>query len=303
MSDPRLLRVAWATLVVNVGVILFGAVVRATGSGDGCGANWPTCGESLIPDGGSAATVIEFIHRTTSAVALVLVLTLAVMVWRRHAPGTSERRWALAASAFIVIEALIGAVLVLARWVAEDDSVGRAISVPLHLVNTFLLLAALAGLVWVGMGRRLPPARAITAQRGIIVAASGLLLVAATGALTALGDTLFPADDLLSGLAADFDREASAWVRWRWVHPVVAVITAVIVGSVASRATARPEGSRWAVPVIVLVAIQVALGFVNVILLAPLWMQIVHLFTADALWVAFVLFALEEATQAVEVAA
>ena len=137
----RIARYAWFTLVFNVGVILLGALVRATGSGAGCGRSWPACQGQVMPEL-SGATAVEFTHRAASGVALVLVAVLVVWVWRRVPSGEPARIGAGLALAAIVGEALIGAMIVLAEWVAEDASLARVVAVPLHLVNTLFLLAA-----------------------------------------------------------------------------------------------------------------------------------------------------------------
>ena len=138
----RLARLAWGVIGWNVLTILLGAVVRATHSGAGCGRTWPTCGGELVP-ALEGATAVEFTHRVASGLALVLVAALAVKVLRSRAPGHPARRSVLWAGAAIIGEALIGAVIVLYEWVGRDDSLARVISVPLHLVNTLVLLAAL----------------------------------------------------------------------------------------------------------------------------------------------------------------
>ena len=70
----RLARSAWAVLAYNVVVILWGAIVRATGSGAGCGSHWPLCNGVVLPNAEKASTLIEFAHRATSGIALLLVV-------------------------------------------------------------------------------------------------------------------------------------------------------------------------------------------------------------------------------------
>ena len=130
-------------LAWNVAVILWGAYVRATGSGAGCGAHWPLCNGEVVPRAPDTATLIEFSHRVTSGLALVLVFVLAVWIWRTMAAGHPARRAAIASLVFIVIEALLGAGLVLFRLVANDESLARAMVMPLHLANTMVLLLCL----------------------------------------------------------------------------------------------------------------------------------------------------------------
>ena len=285
MTDRRFTRFAVATLAFNVGVVLFGAVVRATGSGAGCGSHWPTCGGDVIPLSGAAERFIEFGHRASSGIGLVLVGILVVWAVRTRRSNDPVRVAAIAAGVLILNEALIGAALVLFDWVADDRSVARAVSITVHLVNTFLLLGALALTAWWASGRRVPtrPLHRVTLWR-VAIGAGALLLVGAAGAITALGDTLFPPDGIGGGF--DADPTGGFLVRLRWVHPILAVLTAGYL-LYSSRVLTVPEWMRATLAS--LVSIQVGAGLVNVALHAPIWMQVIHLLLADAVWIAFVI--------------
>jgi protoheme IX farnesyltransferase len=277
----NLVRYAWIVLVFNVGVILLGALVRATGSGAGCGSTWPTCDGRLIPQLGGD-TSIEFTHRTMSGIALILVFLLALMVWRQTSKGELARVGATLSVIAIVGEALIGAMIVLAEWVAEDTSVARVVSVPLHLVNTLFLLAALAlTIFWLSGGGRLDFKRNPAATRAVIAGGVALILLAATGAVTALADTLFP-----KASPTELIVEEHFLTRLRIVHPVLAVVAAVIGWVVASRSPNGRTGAAKALPV--LVGLMLLTGVANVALGVPVWMQLAHLGLADALWIAYV---------------
>lgn len=293
MSATRLRRYAWFVLGYTVLVILFGAVVRATGSGAGCGSDWPACRGSVVPLSGTAETVIEFTHRASSGIALILVLVLAAAVLRSRPRRDAVRIAAVAAVVLIVNEALIGAMLVLFGWVADDESMGRAVSISLHLVNTFLLLAALAVTAWwLGDGARIARPLPPRERRRLGWAAAGLLVAGAAGAITALGDTLFPAESVFAGIRDDFT--GAFLVRLRWVHPIVAVAAGVYLAWLVPRYWAHGgRVERLGILLVWLVGLQIGLGFVNVLLLAPIWMQLVHLLFADLLWVAFVFFSVE----------
>lgn len=277
----KLVRFAWVVLVFNIGVILVGAFVRATGSGAGCGPSWPVCRGEVIPplDG---ATAVEFTHRIVSGIALVLVFALAVATWRLTSKGHPARTGAVLAAVAIVGEALIGAMIVLAEWVADDASVARAISVPLHLVNTLFLLAALSlTIFWLSGGRRLRLRANPRVSGAVALGGLALVLIAATGAITALADTLFP-----KGAVGDVAAQEHFLTDLRVVHPVLAVLVAVIGWWVASRSERGRTGSaRW-LPI--LVGLMLLTGVVNVALGVPVWVQLVHLALADALWVAYV---------------
>lgn len=276
-------RYAWIVLVFNVGVILLGALVRATGSGAGCGPNWPSCQGELLPEL-EGATAIEFVHRATSAVALALVVVLFVWVLRRVERGGPARVGASLALASIVGEALIGALIVLAEWVADDTSVARAVAVPLHLVNTLFLLAALTlTAFWLSGGRRLSSSRDRALARWVIAGGVALVLIAATGAITALADTLFPSEPF----SPDFEAEAHFLTRLRIIHPILAVVAAMVGWWASARAgIPRPRAGR-ALPF--LVGAMLITGAINIALGVPLWMQLLHLLLADSLWIVYVL--------------
>jgi cytochrome c oxidase assembly protein subunit 15 len=303
----RLHRFAWVVLVFNVAVILWGAFVRATGSGAGCGAHWPLCNGEVVPRAPALATMIEFTHRATSGVALLLVALLALWVFRDRPKGHLARAAAAAAVFFILMEAAVGAGLVLFRLVAENESVARALFMAGHLANTFLLLASLA-LTAHWCGTDAPVRRDALARDGWLFGLGAVVLlgVGKSGAVAALGDTLYPAQSILGGLAQDLSSTAHFLVRLRIAHPVVAVAGALVAAFVAGRVLQSADDgptrrAAWLVPALALA--QIAAGVVNVALLAPVWMQVVHLLLADALWVAFVLLAARALALPVSVAA
>lgn len=280
-------------LVANVLVVLWGAYVRATGSGAGCGDHWPLCNGVVVPRAPEMATVIEFTHRATSGIALLLVVGLVVWAFRARPAGDRVRFWAVASGALIVSEALLGAGLVLFRLVAHDASTARAFAMMAHLLNTFALLAALALTArWARV-----PAVQQAHERGarpllIVLAIAGLLLVATTGAVAALGNTLFPVRSLAEGLQQDFSPASHFLLRLRVLHPVLGVSVGVLVAIAAAVTAFRRNAQQVLVTagvVISLVVLQVFCGFANLLLLAPVWLQLVHLLLADALWIAVVL--------------
>ena len=293
--NPKLARYAWSVLAWNVLVILWGAYVRATGSGAGCGAHWPLCNGEVVPRAPSAEMLIEFSHRLTSGLALVAVVVLAVRVWRTVAAGHPARRAAVASLVFIVVEALLGAGLVLFRLVAEDESLARAMVMPLHLANTLVLLLCLTLTAHFLSGGAPVAISGRTRTFGVLVALLVLMIgVGKTGAIAALGDTLYPSTSFLDGLKADFAPTSTLLLRLRILHPALGVAAGVMLvfGAAAVPLPAGDRRGRLARrSVVVLAAGQVVLGFVNVWLLAPVWMQLAHLLVADLLWIALVVLA------------
>lgn len=289
-SMRSLTRFAWLTLAYNIAVILWGAYVRATGSGAGCGNRWPLCNGTVLPRTPQAQTIIEFTHRLTSGLAILMVSSLLVWCWRKTSKGDWARYSSVLAVLLLFNEALLGALLVLFEHVAQDRSLGRAFFLCAHFGNTLLLLAALALTAhWLPEGRRF----SVVKNRAEIVAVvSGLLAtmcIGITGSLAALGDTLFPATSLRTSLIEDFS-SGNILLRLRFLHPVVAAIAAIYVVWLILRNLKRP-GRLWNQEVMlagVLIG-QIGLGILNVLLLAPVWLQLVHLLVAELFWVLVVL--------------
>ncbi len=293
-KTANLVKFSWGVLVYNIFVILFGAFVRATGSGAGCGAHWPLCNGVVIPRPQQIETVIEFTHRITSGLCLVLVAVLVVWVWRTYPKGSLVRTAAALAVFFTITEALVGASLVLFGWVADDDSYARAISMMVHLVNTFLLLGALTATAWwatVGEPRKL----SLHGLPGalLLVGAAGMLLLGASGAITALGDTLFPSTStMMESLQKNFSPESHYLIRLRVYHPGIAIGVGVYLYLVTGFIRRAFTGGRLEAitnGLFGLYALQIILGAVNVILRAPVWMQIVHLLVSNLIWIVYIL--------------
>ncbi|MGC8881273.1 MAG: COX15/CtaA family protein [Bryobacteraceae bacterium] len=275
----RFVRFAWAVLGWNFLVVLWGAFVRATGSGAGCGSHWPLCNGEVIPPSPTVQTIIEFTHRLTSGLALIGVAALVWLARRLFPRGHAVRAWAWTSVAFILIEALLGAGLVLLEYVERNASAGRALYLCAHLTNTFLLLAALLGVAWQareGAGRW----RWRTVRAWHRAALAAVLLASLTGAIAALGDTVYPAVSMLEGIRQELAPDSPALLRLRLLHPVVSVAAAVVVLTAAFQAM-RGRVQRL---VVLWVAVQLAAGAVNVLLLAPVWMQILHLALGASLW-------------------
>lgn len=284
-------RFAWATLLCNVAVVLWGAYVRATGSGAGCGNKWPICGGEVLGASAKVQTIIEFTHRATSGIALLMVGGLLIWCWRVTTKHEWARYSAILAALFLANEALLGAALVLLGHVAQDRSSSRILFLCLHFGNTLLLLAMLALTAW--WLRIESSLKLIRRFREVIVVGTGVfatMLIGITGAVAALGDTLFPAVTLRSALAQDFGSSGPVLLRLRLVHPVVAVIAAgytVWVIFAAVRRHGRRSGA--AVALLLFFLVQIGIGITNVLLLAPIWLQILHLCVADLLWITLVI--------------
>jgi heme A synthase len=286
-------RFAWGVLAYNLAVILWGAYVRASGSGAGCGSHWPLCNGTIVQPSPTTATLIEYSHRLSSGLALVAVVALAVWTWRATPAGHAARLAAAASVVLMLTEAALGAGLVLFRLVADNATMARALFVAAHLLNTFLLLKALTLTAWWLSGG--PPA-ALRARPAVAVILIGLglgvLLTGASGAVSALGDTLYPSGSLSEGFRADLSSTSHFLIRLRLWHPAIAVTTGVLLLLITPRLVADDDAVaarvlRW---LLALVGTQLIAGLANVLLLAPIWMQMVHLLVADLVWITFVVF-------------
>ena len=283
-----------------VAVILWGAYVRASGAGAGCGSHWPTCNGEILPRAKSIETIIEWTHRASTAV--VSVLSVAQLIWAFVAfpRGHLVRRTTVLSMVFLLAEALIGAKLVRSELVTTNASPERALWVSIHLINTFLLLGSLTlTTFWAdapSSSFKLRWSRGVTSA--VVAGIVGIMLVGATGAVTALGDTLFPARSVADGLTSDL-ASTHLLVRLRVLHPMAAAavaaylfVTTALVGSrevdADVQAPTRRGLRRLAKTASWIVALQLTAGFVNFWLLAPVWMQIAHLLLADLLFIALV---------------
>lgn len=290
----RFAKYAWGVLAYNLVVILWGAFVRASGSGAGCGSHWPLCNGEVIPIMPQISTLIEFTHRLMSGIALLSVVVLLIWAMRKYPPRHLVRRGAGFSMFFMITEALVGAGLVLLQLVAENTSIARGFSISIHLVNTFLLLACLSLTAWWASGER-----PITIRRGGEVAwvlgigLLGMLILGMSGAITALGDTLFPASSFSEGLRQELSATTHIFLRLRILHPTIAVVVSIYLILATSWVTVVRPGTQltnFRRGLAILVAIQILAGVVNVFLLAPIWLQLVHLLISDAIWILLVLF-------------
>jgi cytochrome c oxidase assembly protein subunit 15 len=279
-------RFAGITLGFFILVVLWGAVVRASGSGGGCGASWPLCNGDFFPHHPRLTTLIKFTHRSTSGICTIL--DLALIAWTFYATSARHpaRKAVLWSAAFLIVEAGLGAALVLRHDVENNISTERVVMQAIHFTNTLLLMGSLALVAWFLRADAEPPTR--NARRWVAwLAIFSTIVVGATGALAALADTLFPSPNLSAALASDFAASSPLLVRMRWMHPAAAIIAFVCVLLLVR------TGTRTARVVLGLLLLQFVLGIADVLLLAPTWMQILHLLGADLYWVTLVMLAAE----------
>jgi cytochrome c oxidase assembly protein subunit 15 len=280
-------------LAYFIAVILWGTLVRATGAGAGCGNHWPLCNGTVLQHSASVNTMIEFTHRITSGLSLFAVVGLLAWTFGGTVRGHLARAAAVASVFLTLIEAILGALLVKLGLTAQSQSPLRPAYLALHLTNTLLLLAALtltAHLLSRNRGYLRGSIR-LVAPFGAVAAIFVVMIVGVTGSLAALGDTLFPASSLGQALAQDFSATSGWLVHWRWMHPTIAFVASIFLIWLLVRAAQRRtewDNRGLCALVLFLLASVYVLGLLDVMLLAPLWVQVAHLLGADTLWAALV---------------
>lgn len=293
LDERAFSRFAWAALGYNLLVILWGAYVRASGSGAGCGNHWPLCNGEVVPRAQQIETLVEFIHRVSSGFTLVLAAILVVWAWRLFPRGRKIRWSAAAVLIFTLSEALVGATLVLFQLTGTDTSASRAVTIVVHLLNTFLLLASLAVTAWLTVFPE--PDRLHWREKKVVlalIAVAGMVFLGASGAITALGDTLFPSVSLAEGFRQDADAASHFLIRLRVYHPFIAISLGVYGWFMLRwlrQQTITPRTQRLVSGVMGLFTVQLLLGGFNVVLLAPVWLQMIHLLVSDLVWIGSIL--------------
>ena len=282
----------------NILVIIWGVFLRASKSGDGCGQHWLTCHGEIIPSAPELKTVIEFSHRLTSGLAFFFVLILLIWAFRKFEKGSPIRKTAVISFIFIITEALVGAGLVLTGNTAETLTAARPFWMIGHLINTFILLAFLTLTAWfASSGKRFN----FKVQPKILLllglAVVGIFFIGMSGSVAALGSMLFPANSLAEGFQQDFSATSNILLRLRVSHPILSISVGVyfifLAGWLRSKAKENQAVNKWANILSILVLIQFASGAVTLLTLAPIIMQLIHLFLADAVWIAFILLSAE----------
>lgn len=285
---------SWLFLAFNLYVILGGAFVRATGSGAGCGDHWPLCQGEVIPHFGTWHTIVEFTHRISSGAVALGSFFLCFFAFSSTTQNHPVRKSAIAVVAFVLLEALLGAGLVLFGLVADNSSLLRAFVTCLHLVSTFLLLASIALTAAWASGFPAPTFDCKASKLILpLILVLVLILTGASGAITALGDTLFKPKYVGEHLLSDLTSADHFLKSLRIYHPILAIFSGLFTVFLAffwTDQNAPLLQKRLCFLLAFLFVIQIAFGFLNIFLLAPVWMQMIHLLFADVTWISVVLF-------------
>ena len=276
-------RLSFYGLVISIASIIAGAIVRATGSGDGCGASWPTCNGKIVPELKTSSELIEFSHRSISGILLIITLIIFLKSFNNSVP-VLQKRVIRALTFFVLLEALIGAVIVIYEWVGLNSSTPRIIAVPLHLINTFGLFGAYTLLFHLTKNSKKSLNNFF--DKGFKIGLILFLLSGATGSIAALADVIFPSESFIMGLAEDFDSNSEILTRLRVLHPIVASFLSIYLYSEANRL--QREYKVITKNIKLLVLLGVFLGVLNVVSNIILPLSILHLLIADLLWVLYV---------------
>ena len=290
---------AWFVLAYNIIVILWGVFLRASKSGDGCGQHWLTCHGEVIPSAPQLKTIIEFSHRITSALDGFIVIGLLIWAIWRWKSGKSEQnslvlKMAAGSFVFVAIEGLLGAGLVLTGNTAETLTAARPFWMAGHLITTLILLTFLTLTAWFASGgQRFNFNVAPKVKLLLLVGLFGFLLVGMSGSVAALSSMIFPSETLTDGITKDFSATSNVLLRLRVSHPILSILTGVylifLAGWLRKQAENNLSVGRWSNILSILILIQIGFGALTLLTLAPILMQLGHLFLADAVWISFVL--------------
>ncbi len=274
---------AWAALIGNAIVILQGAIVRATGSGAGCGRHWPTCNGQVIPLAHTTESLIEFSHRLLSLTVLILGTWLLVKVWQTRKEKPTLLVAGTASFVFLIFEALLGAATVLFGLTGENTTVARGVMVASHLVNSLLLMGSLT--LTLIYARHTAPDGPKFSQQGLLttvlsISLLGMMVLMFSGGIAAMGNTMFPSESLGQGLAADFDPNSHPLIRLRILHPLIAISVGIYLFlSLGLGWWLKPvaEAKKIAQALFYVYILQLVIGMANLAFLAPTVLQIIHL--------------------------
>jgi len=279
-------------LVLSILSIIAGAVVRATGSGNGCGSSWPSCNGQLIPSLSSTSEQIEFSHRAISG--LLLIVTVAIFIKSFKASVTIVQKKVINYLTFFVLfEALIGAVIVLYEWVGLNSSGPRIAAVPLHLVNTFGLLGMYTIIFILTKNPEIKINNSV--DRNFKIIAFLFILTGATGSIAALADVLFPSESFIAGLFEDFDSTSALLTRLRLLHPIASTILSIVLFNESKRLEDNFNIKTSQIRILVIVG--VTLGVLNVFININIFLSVVHLLVADLLWITYIYKSMEKSSK------
>lgn len=305
LNQVRFARAALAFLLYNLATIAWGVFVRASKSGDGCGSHWPLCDGASTPLNGPVAKIVESSHRISTSLVGVLAIGMLIWAFRQFPKGHLVRRATAVTLGFAIVEGLIGAMLVKFQLVVNNDSAVRLFVMGAHVVSTFMLLGSIGVSAMAASDIDIRPKW--SGQRSVLailgMSAFGMIFLAVSGAVSALGHTLRPTDNVLG---AALNPQTFWMVRLQPLHPLIAISVGLYLLLAAGLIQhLRPDplvtkATKWMMG---LYGVQLALGALNIWLKAPIPMQMIHLAVADLNWVSLVAvsaYALRPGVESVE---
>lgn len=288
--EKKFTRFIELNLVFCLFVIVFGALVRASHSGAGCGSHWPLCQGGFVPKTLEIKTLIEYTHRATSGLILLGSILIFFFARKLSEENSSLRKASFLYLFFMITEALLGASLVLLELVEKNSSILRVLVIGTHLVNTYFLLASITACLYYAKNKDISFVKLKNINKTYLLLGLSLLITGASGAVAALSDTLFPANELKTAILEDFTSN-NLLIRLRIIHPIIASLTAIFSCYFSINMT---QGKTLNKIFLGLVILQVALGLLNIYFLTPINLQLIHLLFADLIWLSFIWLLLED---------
>ncbi|MCB0370135.1 MAG: COX15/CtaA family protein [Bdellovibrionales bacterium] len=313
--NEKLSQIALGLIFYTILVILWGAWVRISHSGDGCGDTWPLCQGQIIPQAAMKKTWVEYSHRFTSGLYGIIVVILYFWIKKRKDIRSSIPKWSFWVLIFMITEALLGAKLVIFRLVNLNDSVWRLIVMSLHQLNSFLLVAFSVRLYCASKEdsflalfdnesreiKKVSEVLSIKKLFGSPVPLFLILILAMTGAWAALSTTLFPSVSLFKGLMEDFANDSHYLLKIRITHPVLGILFGSLMALLFYKKSLDYEESQSRGPLIKLlqrlslitslaITSGVVIGILTLVTLSPLPLKMIHLAIAHILWCFFIAY-------------
>lgn len=250
-------------------VILWGAWVRMSHSGDGCGDHWPLCAGKVIPNFEQTKTWIEYTHRLMSGLYGIFVVLLFFKIKKNFVSKQIQKLDYLFLF-FMISEALLGALLVKGQLVTENDSFTRLVVMSLHQLNSFML-TGVTYLLYLAL-KKFPEEVSLHNKKLNLI----FILLPLTGAIAALSTTLFPAISVWQGILQDFSTQSHLFIRLRILHPLFAVTIGVFFISWLY----IKNQTRFAMEF----TFAVFIGIITLVTLSPVYLKLAHLGLAHYLW-------------------
>jgi len=250
-------------------VILWGAWVRISHSGDGCGDHWPLCAGQVIPEFKQTKTWVEYAHRLMSGSYGLIVIYLFFKI-RTALVTPNTKKLSLALLILMITEALLGAALVKGQLVTTNDSLQRLIMMSFHQLNSFLLTGVT---FYLYLSLKNEP---VTTKIKTYKPFGFFLFLAVSGAIAALSTTLFPSISLFQGIVNDFSTDSHIFVRLRIIHPLLASLIATSFMAWLYMKSHQRAAMEF--------LFAIFIGIITLVTLSPVYLKLAHLLIAHLLW-------------------